>query len=125
MASMQEEAVTSIVKADRAGRTRYTDEYKAEVLEAFACSSMSGPAFARQCGIKYPTFAAWVAKARRGGKRSELRQAAASPFIIAEIGQARGCGEDVLEVRLAGGATAVAGNPRQIALLAELLKALG
>ena len=124
MASMQEEAVTSIVKADRAGRTRYTDEYKAEVLEAFAGSSLSGPAFARQCGIKYPTFAAWVAKARRGEKRPEPRQAV-SPFIIAEIGQARGCGEEVLEVRLAGGATAVAGNPRQIALLAELLKALG
>ena len=116
--------MTSIVKADRAGRTRYTDEYKAEVLEAFAGSSLSGPAFARQCGIKYPTFAAWVAKARRGGNRPEPQQAV-SPFIIAEIGQARGCGEDVLEVRLAGGATALVGNPRQIALLAELLKALG
>ena len=124
MASMQEEAVTSIVKADRAGRTRYTDEYKTEVLEAFAGSSLSGPAFARQCGIKYPTFAAWVAKARRGERHPKPRQSA-SPFIIAEIGQARGCGEDVLEVRLAGGATALAGSPRQIALLAELLKALG
>ena len=124
MASMQEEAVTSIVKADRAGRTRYTDEYKAEVLEAFAGSSLSGPAFARQCGIKYPTFAAWVAKARHGEKRPEPRHAA-SPFIIAEIGQAGACGEEVLEVRLAGGATALVGSPCQIALLAELLKALG
>ncbi|TNF91037.1 MAG: hypothetical protein EP301_00200 [Gammaproteobacteria bacterium] len=124
MASMQEEAVTSIVKADRAGRTRYTDEYKAEVLEAFAGSSLSGPAFARQCGIKYPTFAAWVAKARRGKKRPEPRQTS-SPFIIAEIGHGNVSGEEVLELRLAGGATAVAGNSRQIALLAELLKALG
>ena len=124
MASMQEEAVTSIVKADRAGRTRYSDEYKAEVLEAFAGSSLSGPAFARQCGIKYPTFAAWVAKARRGGKRPEPRQTS-SPFIIAEIGHGNVSGEEVLEVRLASGATALAGNSRQIALLAELLKALG
>jgi hypothetical protein len=27
MATMQEEASTSIVKADRSGRTRYTDQY--------------------------------------------------------------------------------------------------
>ena len=124
MAAMQEEASTSIVKADRTGRTRYTDEYKTEVLAAFAGSSLSGPVFARQCGIKYPTFASWVAKARRGGKRSEPRPAT-SPFIIAEIGQAGACGEEVLEVRLAGGARVLAGSSRQIALLAELLKALG
>ena len=52
MTSMQEEAVTSIVKSDRVGRTRYTAEYKSEVVAAFEPSSLSGPAFARQCGIK-------------------------------------------------------------------------
>lgn len=120
---MQEEASTSIVKADRAGRTRYTDQYKAEVLEAYAGSGLSGPAFARQCGIKYPTFAAWVAKARG---RDRPRQAApgSGAFIVAEIGQDSPEGDGALEVRLPGGATAVAGTSRQVVLLAELLKAL-
>lgn len=121
---MQEEATTSIVKADRAGRTRYTDKYKAEVVEAFASSGLSGPAFARQCGVKYPTMAAWVAKARRQDvpRQDEQRPGA---FIVAQIGQESAVGDGVLEVRLPGGATAVAGTSRQVVLLAELLKVLG
>jgi DNA-binding transcriptional regulator YiaG len=54
-----------IVKSDQTGRTRYTSEYKREVLAAFESSALSAPVFARQCGIKYPTLAAWI-----GGKRS-------------------------------------------------------
>lgn len=124
MASMQEEASTSIVKSDRAGRSRYTAQYKAEVVAAFETSGLSGPVFARQCGVKYPTFAAWVAKGRCPQR---LRPSAppASPFILAEIGGGNTGGSDVLEVRLPGGATVLASTPRQLALLAELLKTLG
>ena len=121
---MQEEEVTSIVKSDRVGRTRYTAEYKSEVVAAFESSSLSGPAFARQCGIKYPTFAAWAAKGR-GPDRSQNSAPPASPFIIAEIGGGNSAGSEALEVRLPGGATVLADTPRQLALLAELLKALG
>ena len=49
-----------IVKSDQTGRTRYTPEYKREVLAAFDSSSLSAPVFARQCGIKYSTLAAWI-----------------------------------------------------------------
>ena len=124
MAPMQEEAVTSIVKSDRAGRTRYTAKYKSEVVAAFESSSLSGPAFARQCGIKYPTFAAWVAKGR-GPDHPRPSTPPASPFIIAEIGGGISGGSEVLEVRLPGGAIVLAETPRQLVLLAELLKALG
>ena len=124
---MQEEAPTSIVKADRSGRTRYTDQYKAEVVEAFAASGLSGPAFARQCGVKYPTFASWVTKARRKGQAGPQREKSpqTGAFLVAEIGQAGSHGDEVLEVRLPGGAIVVAGTSRQVALVAELLKALG
>ena len=47
---------TSIIKSDCAGRTRYTRQYKQEVLAAFETSSLSAPQFAAQCGLKYPTF---------------------------------------------------------------------
>ncbi|MGB6219951.1 IS66 family insertion sequence element accessory protein TnpA [Haloferula sp.] len=56
---------TSIIKSVCIGRTRYSAEYKAEVVAAFEGSGLSGPAFAKQCGIKYPAFAAWVAKDRK------------------------------------------------------------
>jgi transposase-like protein len=125
MASIEEKAVTSKVKSVRAGRSRYTDQYKAEVVAAFEAGSLSASAFARQHGIKAPTFCSWVAKARR---RAQSRQAApsSSAFLIAEIRQESGVGVrgETLEVRLPGGATAMAGTSRQVALLAELLKSL-
>jgi len=121
---MQEEATTSIVKADRVGRTRYTDQYKAEVVEAFASSGLSGPAFARQCGVKYPTFASWVTKARREDPQLPAGRSRSS-FIVAEIGQEGSGTAEGLEVRLPGDITAVVGTSREVALLAELLKVLG
>jgi hypothetical protein len=38
-------------------RRTASELHKQEVISAFESSSLSGPAFARQCGIKYPTFA--------------------------------------------------------------------
>ena len=55
-----------IVKSDQTGRTRYTPQYKREVLAAFESSSLSAPIFARLCGIKYPTLAAWIGAQKRG-----------------------------------------------------------
>jgi len=125
MTSTKAEAVTTKVKSGRAGRSRYTDQYRAEVVAAFEASGLSVAAFARQHGIKYPTFSSWVAKAR-GRARSRQAAPSSSPFIVAEIGQENGGGVEgeTLEVRLPGGATATAGSSRQVALLAELLKSL-
>jgi len=123
MAKLQEEGTTSIVKTDRAGRTRYTAEYKAEVVAAFAGSGLSGPEFARQCGVKYPTFAAWVSKARsEESPRGE--QSAGAAFLVAEVPSQDGVPEGALEVRLPGGVTAVVSSAEQIRLLAELLGTL-
>ena len=124
MASTSDTSTTSIIKSDRIGRARYSSEYKAEVFVAYQKSGMSGPAFARQCGIKYPTFAAWAAKGL-SPDRSQNSAPPASPFIIAEIGGGNSTRPEALEVRLPGGATVLADTPRQLALLAELLKALG
>ncbi len=62
MTSMNEPACTGIIKADTRGRIRYTAQFKEESLEAFGKSGLSGMQFARQCGVSYPTFAAWVKK---------------------------------------------------------------
>ena len=111
---------TAIIKSDRKGRVRYSSDYKAEVLAAFANSGMSGPDFARQCGIKYPTFASWISKQRREGLRSEVEVADRQDFILAEV---RGdSSRHVLKVELPGGAVAHLADSAQAGLLAALIK---
>lgn len=112
-----------IIKSDRTGRTRYTAEYKREVLEAFQTSSLSAPVFARQCGIKYPTFASWIAKRRAVARGGPFGPSANPPaFLLAEL--AAPAGAIALEVRLPGGAVARAADASQVKLLAELLRHL-
>ena len=111
-----------IVKADRTGRTRYTPEYKAEVLAAFEKSGMSGQAFAAHCGIKYPTFASWRAKARN---RSNDRKDQSRPsFLIAEVSASPTAVKSPLRVELPGGALAHLDGEEALPLLVALLKAL-
>ena len=120
MSSIIEQPTGTIVKSDHSGRTRYTAQYKQEVCAAFESSSLSAPAFARQCGIKYPTFAAWIAARRRGESKPARKNPPA--FLVAEVAaQADG---NALEVRLPGGAVARAADAEQIRLLAALLRQL-
>lgn len=109
-----------IIKSDRGGRVRYTDEFKREVLDAFESSSLSAPVFARQCGIKYPTLAAWVTARKRGGQSSAGTSAPA--FLIAEVEASSD--PSLLEVRLPGGAVARVSDSAQVRLLASLLQQL-
>jgi transposase-like protein len=120
MSSIIEQATGIIVKSDHSGRTRYTAQYKQEVVAAFESSSQSAPAFARQCGIKYPTLAAWIAARKRGESKSAPKSQPA--FLIAEV--AEQSGGSALEVRLPGGAIARVSDAGQIRLLAVLLRQL-
>jgi len=123
METPTDSATGTIIKSDRTGRTRYTAQYKREVLDAFESSSLSAPAFAMQCGVKYPTFAAWIAGRRRVTRLGPADQPSSAPaFLLAEIGDAPS--GDALEVRLPGGAVARAAGPAQLKLLAELLRHL-
>ncbi len=117
-------ATGTIIKSDRTGRTRYTAQYKREVVDAFESSSLSAPAFAMRCGVKYPTFAALgIAGRRRGSLPGPARQRQTPPaFLLAEIGVTL-FGE-ALEVRLPGGVVARAAGSAQLRLLAELLRHL-
>jgi len=111
-----------LVRTGRDGRQRYSEAYKRQVLEAFDSSGMSGKAFAEQCGVRYPTFASWLAKRRRSGERPAPRPAdpAAPAFLLAEIGET----SDALELNLPGGITARISTPAQARLLAALLSEL-
>jgi len=123
---MHNEVSTSIIKADRIGRAHYSQQYKDEALAAFDQSSLSGPAFAQQCGVKYPTFASWISKRRRVEQppgRSELGEAKPSPaFLMAEVAQ--GMSVPALKIALPGNAVLHLTDTSQIPLVAELLRTL-
>lgn len=121
MASTQEEVTTSIIKTDRLGRTHYSTGYKTQVLEAFETSSLSGPTFAKQCGIKYSTFASWVGKRKRGTSPAKQSDTI-STFLVAEVSE--NSSDQILEVALPGGAVARISSPSELPLLAALIKAL-
>ena len=119
MESNIDQAASAIVKSDQTGRTRYTPEYKREVLAAFESSSLSGPVFARQCGIKYPTLAAWIARKRDD---QAAPGGSAPAFLVAEVASCSGGA--ALEVQLPCGAIVRATDAEQIRLLAALLRHL-
>ncbi|MFU8893804.1 MAG: IS66 family insertion sequence element accessory protein TnpA [Luteolibacter sp.] len=115
-----DQAAGVIVKSDQTGRTRYTPEFKREVLAAFQSSSLSGPAFAKQCGIKYPTLAAWIGARKR---RDQTAPHGSTPaFLVAEV--ASSAHGPALEVQLPCGSVVRASDAEQIRLLAALLRQL-
>ena len=115
-----DQSVGTIVKSDRTGRTRYTPEYKREVLAAFESSSLSASVFARQCGIKYPTLATWIASRKRCDQT--LARENTPAFLVAEV--ASSANGPALEVQLRYGSVARASDAEQIRLLAALLRHL-
>src|ERR1700760_3122733 len=54
-----------ILKADRRGRVRVPRERREALLAEFKRSGASAAEFARLVGVKYATFAGWVAQERR------------------------------------------------------------
>jgi len=117
MASTKKQTSTALIRRDSTGRHQYTKEFKAEVIAAYEASGMSAAAFARQCGVKYPTFASWVSKRRREPVPTRPQE-----FVLAEL--FTGEQEGGLRVGLPGGASAKLEDPSQITLLAGLIKAL-
>ena len=115
-----DQAAGVIVKSDQTGRIRYSAQYKLEVLAAFESSSLSAPVFARQCGIKYPTLAAWIASRKRGDQTSSRGNTPA--FLFAEV--ASSANGPALEVQLSGGSVVRVSDTEQIRLLAALLRHL-
>lgn len=122
--SNSDPSTTSIIKSDCAGRTRYSRQYKQEVLAAFETSSLSAPQFAAQCGLKYPTFASWLAAAKRQHRDTSSVQNRPT-FLIAELAPAVETQHGgSLEVCLPGGAVARITSRDQLPLVVELLRQL-
>lgn len=107
------------VTLDAKGRVRVTPDQRRKLLEEFARSGESAPRFARRLGLKYSTFAAWVAR-----KRRTKPAPAAPPLRLLEAVIAPTATDIPLLVQLPGGARAELQSLNQIPLLAALMQAL-
>lgn len=124
---------TEILKQDTRGRVRVSAERREALLEEFEKSAMSGAKFARLAGVKYATFANWVARRRRqqaaasGGESASRAEARPIRLFEALVATDRGGAvraaavTEGLVVELPGGSRALVGSPVQLQLAAELV----
>ena len=126
----QPEHQSEILKTDKMGRVRTSLERREQLLDEFEKSKLSGQKFAQLTGLKYSTFAVWVAARRR-------RRAAISPALPTAASQTVEWLETVIDkaqastpmagapliVRLPSGAAIELANAAQASAAAALLRA--
>lgn len=113
-------APTTIASA-RTGGSRYTRQYKDEVLAAYETSGMTARAFSHCRGLKYKTFLGWINR-RPSSKAQSPASTEDRRFILADL-EATG-GTEGMRIELPGGAHALLTAASQADLLAALIKAL-
>ena len=123
------EATETILKTDTKGRVQTPPERREKLLEEFERSGLSGAKFAELAGIKYQTFAAWVARRR---KRRGLPQRPTKgtntvqwlEAVVRESGAPVSAVATPLRVRLSTGAWIELSDLNQISLAVALVRAL-
>lgn len=141
------ELTNGILRTDARGWVHTPAERREALLNEFEKSGMSGKKFAPFIGIKHQTFSNWVTKRRRArqGRSSgtvaaatvqtssickpQQPAAAALPRLqwmeaVVEQDNTSSKSAEVLNVHLPGGARLEISDVRQVALAAELLRAL-
>lgn len=125
-----------ILKTDARGRVRVPVERREALLDEYEKSGLSAKKFALLVGMKHQTFATWATKRRkqRGMICSQGSQVQRQPeavpklqwveAVIEKDAVAPGQRRDALSVYLPGGGRLEIGESRQVALAAELLRAL-
>jgi transposase len=128
-----------ILKTDAMGRVRTPVKRREALLDEFERSGVSAKKFAVLVGIKHQTFAAWVTHRRKLRTKGCVPAPATQPPAVPERSAPKlqwveavverdaltpsQKGEN-LSVHLPGGARMEVSEGRQVALAAELLKAL-
>jgi hypothetical protein len=123
------QADVNVLKTDVVGRIRTPPERRDSLLDEFERSGLSGTKFAELAGIKYPTFAAWVAQRRkqRGGAQPVLSPAGQVRWLEAVVAQAKPPSSNVysaVRIQLPSGVCLEVADRKQIDLVAALIHAL-
>jgi hypothetical protein len=116
-----------LIKTDVLGRMHRTSEQRERILDEYERSGLSGPKFAAICGVKYQTFASWLARRKRARqtdpKPSPKRKATQVRWLEGALQPAASSLTGLL-LHLPGGVRAQISNQDQIALVAALVRAL-
>jgi transposase-like protein len=119
METVTTEILDSGQKRDTRGRKITDEARRAEVLGAYAASGLSQKAFARQEGVNYHTFVAWLGQARRSDPAVAEPTAGKVRFRQLQLGPEPRSAE--LEVALPGGLVVRGGDATQLATLVKAL----
>jgi hypothetical protein len=119
-----------VLKTDGLGRVKTPSERREQLLDEFERSGLTGTKFAALAGIKYQTFAAWLAKRRR--QRDPASTVPAKPVdsmqwleaVVQQAHNAGGQSQAGLVVELPGGARVQIREVKQAILAAALVRAL-
>jgi hypothetical protein len=119
-----------LLKSDTRGRVRTPLARQESLLDEFEQSGLSGAKFAALAGVKYPTFASWVLRRRKGGRPDPAPPAGDSAATVrwleAVVDKAltpSAASASSLVVELPCGARFGIAAPAQAALAAALLRA--
>jgi transposase-like protein len=118
MGAITAEVVETGEKRDTRGRRVATEERRAKMVQAYHGTGLTMAEFARREGLKYATFAGWVAKASR---LVPAKHAIKFAEVRVPFRSAPAVPSAPLEVRLADG-TSIRGE--RVAEVAALVRAL-
>lgn len=105
-------------RRDRRGRVSWPAQRREQLLDEYERSGLSQAAFARQAGVKYPTFAHWVQERRREAAGQPGPTTDVAPRFV-ELGvPAAG----TLSVSMPDGLVVSGTDPRALAGLVQLLR---
>lgn len=114
--------VVEEAERDARGRRRVSAKQRAEYVRAYVQSGLSQAAFAKREGLRYPTFAHWVQKAKRAGA-CELPRSGAVQFAQVQLPPNAAVPNSAsIEVRLADGIVVRGDDVEKIAVLVRALR---
>jgi hypothetical protein len=116
MKALMAEVVDTGQKRDRQGRRIERAEHRAALIAAYEKSGLTQRAFAEREGVKFFTFAAWLAKHRRAAKPA-FAEVTLRSRMISSIGSTPG-----LEVVLRDGVVVRGSDLEAVAGLVERLR---
>jgi hypothetical protein len=117
--AMLAELVLEESKRDGRGRRLESRERRAKLVAAYRASGLTMAAFAREAGVKYPTFVSWVKQPASSDGPPRLFEVPR----FAEVSLPFAGGGAELSVTLASGHVVRGADPRQVAALVRALEA--
>jgi len=121
------DTTSMILKTDSRGLVRTPPERREALVAEFERSGLSATKFSAMVGVRYQTFATWVQQGKAQPRRVGRPRGSKSLRLVEAVRDApqRVPGDGALRITLPGGAAFDLSECSQVALAAQLLKAMG